>query len=274
LASRSRIYALIDKEVKDKLRSKWLVVSTWAFILFGIGIAYLGVVPVGVVGLQEFDATLMSLVNLSIYLIPLMALSLGSGSIVDEKERGNLDLIFSTRITKGEFLAGKSLGLSLTLSLALLMGLGLVGVLIGWKVGTKAIGNYLLFLFSSVLLGIIFVNIAILSSIVFKEKGRVTAAVGLLWLFYAFLYDLILIGILIASKGHIPPSLFAALLFLNPSDLYRMVNLWFLDKANILLGMASIPIFSNPYWAIGMFILWVFIPILFSYLFFRRKLSS
>ena len=131
MESISRIYALIDKEVKDKLRSKWLLISTLVFVLFGIGIAYLGVVPVGVVGLREFDATIISLVNLTIYLIPLIAFILGSGSIVDEKERGNLDLIFSTKIRKGEFLVGKSLGLSLTLSLSLVIGLGLAGLLIG-----------------------------------------------------------------------------------------------------------------------------------------------
>ena len=57
------------------------------------------------------------------------------------------------------------------------------------------------------------------------------------------LYDLALIGLLVADGGHvIGERTFAVLLLLNPGDAYRLLNLLAIDAVGVTTGMSDVVI--------------------------------
>ena len=83
-----------QKELRDRLRNRWVLAVALVFTVFALVITYFGGAQQGAVGLRSIEFTIASLVSLVIYLIPLIALLLGFDAIVGERERGT-----------GEFLA-------------------------------------------------------------------------------------------------------------------------------------------------------------------------
>ena len=86
----SAVAAIMKKEVRDAVSSRWLVLYGVAFALLALGLSYLGQRNLGSVGFENFSRTTASILNLCLMLTPLIALSLGAGSIAGERDRGNL----------------------------------------------------------------------------------------------------------------------------------------------------------------------------------------
>ena len=113
-----QILTLAAKELRDRLRNRWVLAVALVFAVFSLVIAYAGGAQQGAVGLRSLEFTIASLVSLVIYLVPLIALLLGFDAIVGERERGSLDLLLALPITRAELLLGKYLGLAAALALA------------------------------------------------------------------------------------------------------------------------------------------------------------
>lgn len=125
LAARSsRILAVAGKELRDRLRNRWVLAVALVFTAFSLAIAYFGGAQQGAVGLRSLEFTIASLVSLAIYLIPLIALLLGFDAIVGERERGTLPLLMTLPIGRFELLAGKYLGLAAAMTLSTVAGAG------------------------------------------------------------------------------------------------------------------------------------------------------
>ncbi|MBF0609186.1 MAG: ABC transporter permease subunit [Candidatus Magnetobacterium sp. LHC-1] len=265
--------AIAHKEVSDKLKSKWVGVITVGFALFTLIIAYFGTATTGIASFRNMEATIASLTSLVIYFIPLLALTLGGGVIADERDRHTLEFYLASPISVTEFLTGKFIGLAIALTLPAVLGFGLCGVVLVAKTGIGSLGSYLAFMLNSVILGLMFLSISFLVSVVFYERSKVIAFTIFLWLFFTILYDMGLIGVLIVTKGVLSPKIFSALLMLNPVDVYRILNFVTIGKYMIFLGMSSVdlPKFINApvLWVVCL--LWVCIPLLLSYRFFKKR---
>ena len=72
-----------------------------------------------------------TMLNLGLYLLPLMALMLGSFSLTGEKEDGNWELLTTYPLGTLSFLSGKYLGLAVVLLVIAIVILGLVVALVG-----------------------------------------------------------------------------------------------------------------------------------------------
>lgn len=265
--------AIASKELSDKLKSKWVMVIAAGFAIFTIVISYFGGVTSGVAGLRSIDATIASLTSLVTYFIPILALTLGGGIIADERDKGTLEIYLSSPISIGEFITGKFVGLAIALTLSTLAGLGISGIVLLVQLGMSAALSYIMFMLNSVVLGLIFLSVSFLVSILFSDRARVIAFTIFLWLFFAVLYDLGLVGILVITKGAVGNEIFSALLMLNPVDVYRILNFLSIGELNVFLGLASVelPAYmkSQVLWAIS--ILWIILPLVMSYYFFKRK---
>ena len=126
----SQILTLADKELRDRMRNRWVLAIALVFTIFSLVITYFGGAAQGQLGLRSTEFTIASLVSLVIYLIPLIALLLGFDAVVGERERGSLDLLLALPITRLELLLGKYLGLAAALTLSTLTGFGLVALLL------------------------------------------------------------------------------------------------------------------------------------------------
>lgn len=267
------VRAIARKELSDKLRSRWVVVIAAGFAAFTIVISYFGGATSGVTGFRSIEATIASLTSLVTYFIPLLALTLGGGIIADERDKGTLEIYLASPVSSGGLISGKFIGLAIALTLSTLAGLGIAGIVLVINLGAKAVTSYLIFMLNSVLLGIIFLSISFVVSVLFSERARVIAFTVFLWLFFAVLYDLGLIGLLIVTKGAVGNEIFSALLMLNPVDVYRILNFLSIGELKVFLGLAAVelPVYMKApvLWAVA--VLWVALPLIMSYIFFKRR---
>ncbi|MHB1121978.1 MAG: ABC transporter permease [Ramlibacter sp.] len=234
------ILTIAFKELRDRLRNRWVLAVALVFTVFALVIAYFGGAQQGAVGLRSIEATIASLVSLVIYLIPLIALLLGFDAVVGERERGSLDLLLSLPVTRLEVLLGKYLGLAAALTLSTLAGFGLVALLLVGQIGMAGLEPYLGFMFSSVLLGLAFLSLAVLLSVLARDRTRASGLAIALWFFFVLVFDLLLLGLLVAGGGEAAGHWFPYLLLFNPADVFRILNIFSLDDVRSLYGLASI----------------------------------
>lgn len=259
----TQILTLAAKEFRDRLRNRWVLAVALVFTVFSLVIAYFGGASQGQVGLRSIEFTIASLVSLVIYLIPLIALLLGFDAIVGERERGSLDLLLALPITRLELLLGKYLGLAAALTLSTLAGFGLVALLLFQQYSWAGLYHYLGFMVSSVLLGLAFLSLAVLMSVIARERTRASGLAIAMWFFFVLVFDLLLLGGLVATGGSYGGDAFAYLLLLNPADVFRILNVFSLEDVRTLYGLASIvpPALARP-WLMGSVMLaWIVVPL-------------
>ena len=258
-----QIRIIAGKEFRDRVRNRWVLAVGVVFTVFALVIAYFGAAQQGAVGFRGIGVTIASLVSLVIYLIPLIALILGFDAIVGERERGSLDLLMSMPITRLELLLGKFLGLSAALALSTLAGFGLVGGLIASQTTAADMVHYAGFLASSILLGMAFLSLAVMVSVFAADRTRASGAAIALWFFFVLVFDLLLTGALVATGGEYGGAAFPYLLLLNPTDVFRILNIFTLEDVRKLYGLATVfpEELSSPWLLGGIMGAWIVAPL-------------
>jgi Cu-processing system permease protein len=272
-SSTSIILTIARKELTDRLRNRWVWTVSVLLCVSALAIAFFAAAPVGVVGDKGGGAAMASLMNLGVYLVPLVAMILGCGAIIDEKQRGTLDLILVQPLSVGAYFAGTFLGFALALVIAVGSGLAVAGVVTGLWLGV-AVGDYLALIVLALLLGGAFLALSFLVSLLARERGRAIASSVFVWLLAVFVFDLLLVGLLIVSAGKLPATLFGALLLANPADVYRLLCFHWLGSATSPLGLASVAEAGIPVEVLlAALVLWIVLPLTLSYLLFRRRVA-
>ena len=230
------------KEFSDGLRNKWVVGATLILAALALALTLLGSTPTGLLGVKPLAVTVVSLSSLTIFLIPLIALLLGYDAIVGEAERGCLLLILTYPVSRLEIILGKFLGHAAILSFATVVGYGAAGVAAAWASGgdSESWRAFFWLLVSTIMLGLAFLALAYLISVLVKERSTAAGIAVGLWLFFVIVYDLALMGGLVASQGRIEAGVFASLLLLNPADVYRLFNLTAFENVRAFSGMAGL----------------------------------
>ncbi|HEX9593004.1 MAG TPA: ABC transporter permease subunit [bacterium] len=268
------ILTIARKELTDRLRNRWVWTVSALLCVSALAIALFGAAPVGVVGGKGGGAAMASLMNLAVYLVPLIAMILGCGAIIDEQQRGTLDLILVQPLSVGAYFAGTFLGFALALAIAVGSGLAIAGVVTSLWLGV-AVGEYLALILLALLLGGAFLALSFLVSLLARERGRAIASSIFVWLFAVFVFDLLLVGLLIVSAGKVPAALFGALLLANPADVYRLLCLHWIGSAASSMGLASVVESGMPAGMLfGMLVLWIVLPLTLSYLLLRRRIAE
>jgi Cu-processing system permease protein len=266
--------AIAGKELSDGLRNRWVWMVSLALAVAVLAIALFGSAPVGVTGVQEVGALLASVMNLIVYLVPLLALVLGCGAIIDEKQRGTLDIILLSAVSPSAYVCGTFAGFAAALSIAITAGLGAASVALVGRYDVAPFECIVLIVFA-ILLGAAFLALAFLLSLLARERGRAIVCSVFVWLAAVFVFDLILVGVLVASKGGVPQWLFAALLLMNPADLFRMGCFQWLGGTATALGLSMWETYapSVPTVAVAA-VAWIGGPIAATYALFRRRVRA
>lgn len=268
----SPVFTIAGKEFRDRLRNRWVVAVTLVFAAFAFTISYFGAATQGSVGVQGTEATIQSLVSLVIYLVPLIALILGFDAVVGERERGSLDLLLALPVSRMELLLGKYLGLATTLAVATMLGFGAAGVLILTQLPASAWFHYVGFMLSTLLLGLVFLSVAVAISVMAQDRAQASGMAIFVWFLFVLVYDLLLLGLLVMSGGDIAGPAFPYLMLLNPADVFRILNIFGPDDLRLMFGLTSLfpPALANP-WVLGTVMLgWMSAPLLLAIWRFRR----
>ncbi|PWF21520.1 ABC transporter permease [Corticimicrobacter populi] len=271
------IALIAGKEFRDGLRNRWVIAITLLLAVFALTLSFLGSAPAGAVKGSALAITVVSLSSLSIFLVPLIALLLSYDAIVGEIERGTMALLLSYPVSRQEVIIGKFAGHCMILGVATLVGYGVAGVLVQWLRGDgmdAGWGPFLMLVGSSVLLGASFLALGYLVSTVVRERATAAGMAIGVWLFFVLIYDMALLGGLVADGGRwLTPGIVTGLLLSNPADVYRLLNLSGFSSVGALSGMADLGehLAISPVGLFGMLVLWVCAPFSLALLLFRRK---
>ena len=258
-----QIAVVASKEFWDRIRNRWVLVVAAIFTVFALVIAYFGSAQQGEVGFRSIEVTIGSLVSLVIYLIPLIALILGYDAIAGEREHGSLDLLLSMPITRLELLLGKFFGLSAALAFSTLAGFGAVGIVLSPQLNASSLFHYIGFIVSSILMGMAFLSMAVAVSVIAVNRTSASGVAIALWFFFVLVFDLLLMGALVITGGKYTGDIFPYLLFLNPSDIFRIINIFGYEEIKSLYGLATVfpESLSNPWLLSSVMMMWIVTPL-------------
>ncbi len=189
------------KEFGDRFGSGWVIACALVW-LGAIGFTSLfGLVQIGRIGLQGYERTVASLLNLAQYLVPLLALLLGHDLVVSEREDRTLALILAIGARRGGVLLGKFLGGCLTVAVPLVLGFTIAGAGIGFAAKDDGFGPFLRLAASSLVLGIVFLAIGLAISTFSRTRVQALVLALLAWCLAVFVLDLAAIGVLVNTQA-------------------------------------------------------------------------
>jgi Cu-processing system permease protein len=275
----SAVLAMAAKELREGLRNRWVLAITVLLGVLALALSFLGSAPTGETGAKSLDVMVVSLSSLTIFLIPLIALLLSHDAIVGEAERGTLLLLLSYPVARSQIILGKFIGHLGILAGATILGYGVAGLALGLLGGADAGGGWIalvLMIGNSVGLGAAFLAIGYAISALASERGVAAGLAVGVWLLFALVYDMVVLGALVVDQGAvITPGILNVLLLLNPADVYRLLNLAGSAEARLFSGMAGVAADAAIDWRILAAALgaWIVLPLaLAAGLFARRQL--
>ncbi|WBX82843.1 ABC transporter permease [Sphingosinicella microcystinivorans] len=264
------------KEIREGLRNRWVLATTLLLAILALTLAFLGSAPTGSIGASPLRVVVVSLSSLSVFLVPLIALLLSHDAIIGEAERGAMLLLLSYPLARWQVIAGKFAGHLAILAFATLIGYGAAAgmlTVVGEAVDPASWAAFSALIGSSVILGAGFLAIGYLVSALVRERGTAAGISIGIWLVFVLIYDMALLGLLIVDQGHaITPSILNALLLLNPTDVYRLLNL---DGGAVgaLSGMGNVANHPSlgPTALIAALIMWTAVPLVAAMLVFSKR---
>jgi len=270
------IVLIAKKEIMDNIRNKWILLMTGIFAALTLLISYFGSLGQG---WQDLGLTIAGMMALVQYLIPIIGLMLGYAAIVGEIERGSMSALLSFPLKRIEVLIGKFLGLGGVLSFSLLVGFGIAGIVISANVSEVDIGQYLIFLLASVLLGLVFVALSLLASSFFHNRSTAMGLAIFLWFFFTMIWGIIMLGVAMLSmdvetaftSGF--PDWYYAINIINPISAYgTLVSLNVGPVASSFTEQAfSNPSFYSSELMATILFLWIAISLIIAYIFFKKR---
>ncbi|MBV1902012.1 MAG: ABC transporter permease [Marinosulfonomonas sp.] len=215
-------------EILIARRNMWVATSVILMSLFTIVLTLTGGAPTGTLGVDPLVVAVTSITTLSVYLVPLIGLLLSFDAIAGEVERGTLALSLTYPLSRAEILFGKFLAHFAVLGFAVAVGLGLTLAVTIWQYGAADLSFApLVRLFvTSLALGAAFLGVGYAVSGFVRAPGVASGVVILIWLICVVLYDIGLLGALVADDGGaFTKTLFPWLLVANPADAFRLINM-------------------------------------------------
>ncbi|MGJ4935616.1 ABC transporter permease [Bradyrhizobium sp. HKCCYLRH3083] len=271
------VITIAAKEIQQAIRNRWVLASTLLLAGLALSLTFLGSAPTGTVGARALDVVIVSLSSLTIFLIPLIALLISHDAIVGDMERGTMLLLLSYPVARWQVLLGKFLGHLAVLAFATCLGYGAAAVALliaGSHFDSDGLTAFAAMIGSSVLLGAVFVAIGYLVSAVVRDRGTAAGVCIGLWLALVLIYDMALLGLLVIDQGrNVSGGLLSALLLLNPTDAYRLLNLTGFANVSLFSGMAGLA--GSSTLSVGVLltalVLWTLVPLAGAALAFSRR---
>jgi ABC-type transport system involved in multi-copper enzyme maturation permease subunit len=276
------IYTIAKKEFLDNIRNKWIIVISIIFIILTVASSYLAGGQAG--GEEVFggmEDTVVTLLSISVLLIPLITIMLGFSTIAGEAEKGALSVVLSYPVKRVDVLLGKYLGLGSVLAVTPLIGFGLGGVVIAATVGVEEGLGYLAFIGLTILLALMYLSLIIFISALSKTRVKAIAG-GVILFFWAMIYGMIVFSIYIATGGNYQdlftpgglsslPDWFWGSIVFSPGDLNQMAIMRAFGLEQAFGFQIEAPDWLSMNFLLVVHLIWIIIPLILAYYFFRKR---
>jgi ABC-2 type transport system permease protein len=199
------LWAVVAKEMADHLSSIRMVILEALIIVAAFATVYVATSDITqsvsqdrFLYLRLFTTThdpLPAFAVLLVYLIPLVAISLGFDTVNGEFNRRTITRVLAQPIYRDALLLGKFLGGLFTLALVctsvwlLILGFGIFRM--GAVPGSEDISRSLWFLLATIIYGAVWLAVAMLFSVIFRQPATAALASIAIWLFLLIFWDII-----------------------------------------------------------------------------------
>lgn len=271
----SSIYHIAQQELLVTVRNKWTIIFAFVFGVLVVSISYFGIMAEGFSGMQNFTRTSASILNLVLYIVPLVALTMGTLSFAGD--RGMTELLFSQPISRFEVVLGKLIGLFISVALSMLIGFVVSAVVISLNNGTEGLLSYSFFVLLTLILAFIFLSLAAVVATSNHRKGKAFGVSLFLWFFFVLFYDVLTIGGSLLLKGQSVNTFLFLSLFGNPVDIVRIASLIALDNVTIFgaAGAALLRFLGGEAMSVLVLVVallgWLVLPIVIAGRFIRKQ---
>lgn len=269
------IYDIARQELIINIRNRWTLIFAVVFGILVVSISYVGTMSEGFSGVQSFTRTSASLLNLVLYIVPLVALTMGTLSFTGDK--GSMELLFSQPLFRSEIVLGKLTGVFFSIALSTLMGFAVAGGVVVAGNGGEGLTQYLAFVALSLALALVFLSLAVLAAAISRRKARAFGLALFLWFFFVLFYDLLALSGVMVLKGKAANTFLFLSLFGNPVDMVRVATLIILDNVTIFgaAGAAMLRFLGGPTASLALLVLgllsWGSVPLLIAVRMLRRQ---
>ena len=224
--------ALVRFEIRSELRGRTLPAFTIGFALLACAVALVGLSAGGTLTIQGFARTSVSLLQLSLWLVPLIALTTSAVAAADIYET---EWLTAQPVSRGTLVVGRALGRMLGLGAALTIGYGLAGLLIAGGAGSGDARRFLGMLVAALALVTATTAVGTLAGVLARTRTRALGLAVGLWFVLVVGVDFAAIGLLsVMPRAELTWSL-SALLVLSPVDAVRALGAALFD-AEALAG--------------------------------------
>lgn len=243
----------------DILRNK-IVLAYTAFLLL---------LSLSIFSLEDSSAkAVLSLLNIVLIIIPMVCVLFAAIYVYNSAEF--LELLVSQPLKRHTIWNSLIAGLSFSLILSFVAGIAIP--LLIYEPSSTAI----MLVVSGIMLTIIFIGLGVLAAISIRDKARGIGAVILLWLFFAILFDGLVLFFLFQFSDYPIEKPMVAITIFNPIDISRILVLLRMN-VSAMMGYTG-AVFKNYFgtgWGIAASLLilciWFCLPVWLSARNFRKK---
>ena len=255
--------SLIRFELSAARKARLAIVFSLGFAAAAVIVALIGLSAGGVLAVQGFARTTISLMQMVIWVVPLLGLLVGTSAGAESLE---LEFLVSLPVRRTHIILARWTAWMAILGGGLTAGLGIAGVFIGVSAGTSDAWRYRRLIAISNLLLAACLAIGLMLGLLARTRLRAVAFAVTAWVVLVIGIDLVAIGVLaLLPKGQAGWGL-TALLIANPVDSARVLGLALL-QADIVSGPTGSAIRKvlgiGGVWALAAgLMLWVAVPLL------------
>ena len=272
--SLSAVTTLTQRELLDALRNKWFLVYSVAFVVLCFGLALMIVNSAGYSGISGFGRTAAGLINLVLFLAPLMGLTLGAQALSSEREQGTLAYMLAQPVSFPEIFISKFLGLAISIAGAVIIGFSLSSLAISYWSGGSGVEVFLRLLPLTLLLAWTTLAIGLVIS---AQSDRTVTALGVavvVWLFLVLIGNLGLMGTSVVVGMSADTLL--ALTLLNPLEAFRIASIHEIRGSLEMLGPSGLVARDNlgdsvSLVLVAVMVLWLLAGLATAYFLAKRK---
>lgn len=234
----SSVVALAQREISDALKNRWFIAYSGAFVVLSVALALMVVNSAGYAGVNGFGRTSAGLINLVLFLAPLMGLTLGAQAIASEREQGTFAYLLAQPISMLELFVAKFIGLALAIGAAIVFGFALSTLTISYLSGGEGIDVFLRLTVLTVLLAWVSLAIGYLISSFARRTSTALGIAIVIWLLLVLIGDLGLMGTSVVLD--ISPESLLAMTLVNPLESFRIASINLLRDSMELLGPSGL----------------------------------
>jgi Cu-processing system permease protein len=226
------IAALLRFEVAAARRTRTVTLFAAGFALASLAVALIGLSAGGAMAVQGFARTSVSLLQLVVWVVPMVALLTGA---VAGAECHELEFVVGLPLTRGQLLGARWAAWTLALGAALFVGLGAAGIVIAVFAGAADGARYLALILVAWLLLAATLALGLAIGVTARTRARAVGIAIVTWFVLVVGVDLVAIGVLAILPPRDAGWGLSLLLLADPVDAARAFGLG-LFRADAIAG--------------------------------------